>query len=126
TGDPERLRGTSVTEGFMAMFGAQPQLGRGFLPEEDQPGRDNVVILSHRLWQRRFGGDPKILSQAITLDGQNYTVIGVMPATFSFGGDFWAPVAVTAQPAQKPGGGSLAAQGKGQQGGGLGSARRGR
>jgi len=123
TGDPERLRGTSVTEGFMAMFGAQPQLGRGFLPEEDQPGRDNVVILSHRLWQRRFGGDPKILSQAITLDGQNYTVIGVMPATFSFGGDLWTPMAFTAQQAQNRGGRSLTAMGQLKQGVALDQAR---
>jgi putative ABC transport system permease protein len=111
-GDPERLRGLSVSEGFMAIFGAQPQLGRVFLPEEDQPGRNNVVILSHRLWQRRFGGDPKILSQVITLDGQNYTVIGVMPATFSFGGDLWTPMAFTAQQAQNRGGRSLTAMGQ--------------
>ena len=68
------------------MLGAKPELGREFLPEEDQPGRNNVVILSHGLWQRRFGGDPKIINQTITLSGRIYTVIGVMPATFSFGG----------------------------------------
>src|SRR5262249_37340146 len=117
TGDPERLRGLSVTEGFMAMFGAQPQLGRDFLPEEDQPGRNEVVILSHRLWQGRFGGDPKILSQAITLDGQNYTVIGVMPATFSFGGDLWTPMGFTAQQKQNRGGRSLTAMGQLKQSG---------
>ncbi|MCA1601991.1 MAG: ABC transporter permease, partial [Acidobacteria bacterium] len=101
TGDPERLRGLNVTEGFFAMLGAQPQLGRDFLLEEDQPGRNNVVILSHGLWQRRFGADPKILDQAITLSGQNYTVIGVMPSTFHFGRgddqiDLWTPMAFTA------------------------------
>jgi putative ABC transport system permease protein len=83
TGDPERLRVLNVTEGFFATLGAQPQLGRDFLAEEDQPGRNNVVILSHGLWQRRFGGDSKILNQAITLNGQSYTVIGVVAATFT-------------------------------------------
>ena len=56
TGDPERLRVLNVTEGFFAMLGAQPQLGRDFLLEEDQPERNNVVILSQGLWQKRFGG----------------------------------------------------------------------
>ena len=55
TGEPERLQGQRVTDGFFAMLGAQPQMGRVFMPEEDQPGHSNVVILSHGLWQRRFG-----------------------------------------------------------------------
>src|SRR5262249_49202479 len=71
TGDPERLRGMSVTEGFFTTLGAQPQLGRDFLSEEHQPGHSNVAILNQGLWQRRFGGDPKIINQAITLDGQS-------------------------------------------------------
>ena len=117
TGDPERLIGLKVTEGFFAMLGAQPQLGRDFLVEEDQPGRNNVVVLSHGLWQRRFGGDPKILNQAITLSGQSYTVIGVMPETFRFGGgdevtELWTPMAFTAQEAQNHGGHYVAAMGK--------------
>lgn len=117
TGDPERLRGLNVTEGFFAMLGAQPQLGRDFLLEEDQPGHNNVVILSHGLWQRRFGGDFKILNQVITLNGQSYTVIGVMPATFRFGSgenelDLWTPMAFTEQEAQNHGGHSLAAIGQ--------------
>ncbi|HEY7179984.1 MAG TPA: ABC transporter permease [Blastocatellia bacterium] len=115
TGDPEQIRGMKVTDGFFATFGAQPQLGRDFLPEEDQPGRDNVVILSHGLWQRRFAGDPKILNRALTLNGQSYTVIGVMPATFRFGGsdlDLWTPMAFTAQQAQIHGGHWLGAIGR--------------
>jgi putative ABC transport system permease protein len=117
TGDPERLHGLNVTEGFFAMLGAQPQLGRDFLLEEDQPGRSNVVILSHGLWQRRFGADPKILNQSITLSGQSYTVIGVMPGTFRFGRaedqiDLWTPMAFTAQDAQNHGGHSVAAIGQ--------------
>jgi putative ABC transport system permease protein len=117
TENPERLNGLKVTEGFFAMLGFQPQLGRDFLPEEDQPGRNNLVILSHRLWQRRFGSDPKILNQAITLSGQSYTVIGVMPPTFRFGGgeegiDLWTPMAFTAKDAQNHGGHFVAAIGK--------------
>ncbi|HKP88121.1 MAG TPA: ABC transporter permease [Blastocatellia bacterium] len=107
TGEPERLQGLRVTDGFFATLGAQPQIGREFLPEEDQPGHGNVVILSHGLWQRRFGGDENILNQTMTLNGQSYTVVGVMPATFRFGGrstDLWTPMAFTAQQAQSHGG----------------------
>ncbi len=115
SGDPERLRGTLVTDGFFATFGATPQLGRDFLPEEDQPGRNFVVMLSNGFWQRRFGGDPKIVNQAITLNGQSYTVIGVMPASFRYGGrdvDLWTPIAFTAQQAQNHGGHYLQAVGR--------------
>jgi putative ABC transport system permease protein len=107
TGEPERLRGMFVSDGFFALFGATPQLGRDFLPEEDQPGRNFVVMLSNGLWQRRFGSDPTIVNQAITLNGQRYTVIGVMPASFRYGGrelDLWTPIAFTAQQAQNHGG----------------------
>ena len=115
TGDPERLRGLNVSEGFFAMLGAQPQLGRDFLLEEDQPGHNQVVILSHGLWQRRFGGEAGILNQSIMLNGQSYTVIGVMPASFRFGGrdnEFFMPMAFTEQQAQNYGGHSLAAIGQ--------------
>lgn len=109
-GNPELLRGLSVTSGFCAMLGVQPQLGRDFLSEEAQPGRNNVVLLSHALWQRRFGGDPKILNQTVPLDGQNYTVIGVMPEDFHFinrESEIWTLIAFTAQDAQNRGGHSL-------------------
>jgi putative ABC transport system permease protein len=109
-GNPELLKGLSVTSGFCAMLGVQPQLGRDFLPEEAQPGRNNVVLLSHQLWQRRFGGDPKIVNQTIPLDGQSYTVIGVMPAGFQFlnrESEVWTLIALTAQDAQNHGGHSL-------------------
>lgn len=114
-GDPERLRGQSVTDGFFAMLGATPQVGRDFLPEEDQPGHNNVVILSQGLWQKRFGGDPKIVNQAITLDGQSYTVVGVMPGAFRFGGpdlDLWTPMAFTVKQSQQRGGHYVSAIGQ--------------
>jgi predicted permease len=105
-GDPERLRGMLVTEGFFAMLGVRPQIGRDFLPEEDRAGRNNVVILSHRLWQRRLGGDPNVVNRVITLGGQSYTVIGVAPATFRFvdsDAEFWTPMAFTAEQAEQRG-----------------------
>ncbi|MCI0486654.1 MAG: ABC transporter permease [Blastocatellia bacterium] len=114
-GDPERLRGQRITHGCFAMLGVQPQIGRDFLPEEDQPGHNEVVILSHGLWQRRFGGDPNILNQAITLDGQSYTVIGVMGQDFRFGGsdtELWTPIAFTAQQAGQHGSHYLSAIGR--------------
>jgi len=115
TGDPERLRGMFVSDGFFTLLGATPQLGRDFLPEEDRAGRNFVVMLSHGLWQRRFGGDPNIVNQAITLNGQSYTVIGVMPASFRYGGrnlDLWTPMAFTAQQAQNHGGHFLSVVGR--------------
>jgi hypothetical protein len=75
TGDPEQLGGMNVTDGFLAMLGAQPLLGRDFLPDENRAGRNNVVILSYGLWQRRFGGEANILNQTLTLSSQSYTVI---------------------------------------------------
>ncbi|HJQ25168.1 MAG TPA: ABC transporter permease [Blastocatellia bacterium] len=104
--EPERLLGMRVSDGFLETLGVQPALGRDFLTEENQPGHNFVVILSHGLWQRRFGGDSNVLNRAITLNGQSYTVVGVMPASFRYGGrviDLWTPIAFTAQQAQQHG-----------------------
>src|SRR5829696_195501 len=84
-GEPARLQGSVVTADLFPLLGVQPMLGRTFLPDEDKPSETGrVVILSHSLFQRRFGGDPSILNQSITLDGINFTVVGVMPAAFEF------------------------------------------
>ncbi len=83
-GQPELLPGLQVSAGFFTTLRVQPFLGRGFLPEENKPGNDQVVILSYGLWQRRFGGDPQILGKQITLDDKSYSVVGVMPAGFRF------------------------------------------
>ena len=115
SGNPEQLNAERVTDGFFAMFGVQPQLGRNFLPEENLPGGDNVVLLSHGLWQRRFGGNPDIINQTILLSGQRYTVVGIIPATYSFGRpdtELWTPMAFTPQQAQEYGGHYLAAVGR--------------
>src|SRR5262245_23518963 len=83
-GAPEKLGTTLVTKDFFSVLGVGPALGRTFLPEEDRPGHDRVVILSHSLWQRRFGGDPAIIGQKTTLSGNVYTVVGVMPPGFHY------------------------------------------
>jgi len=90
SGEPERIDGIGVTWNFFPMLGIRPALGRGFLPEEDQPAGSPVVILSHSLWQRRFRSDPNLLGKVITLDEKGYTVVGIMPESFRFPGD-WSP-----------------------------------
>jgi putative ABC transport system permease protein len=87
-GESERLEGARVTAGFFPVLGIAPMLGRSFLAEEDRPGGPQVCVLSHQLWQSRFGRDLSIVGKAITLDGKRYTVLGVMPATFEFVGRF--------------------------------------
>jgi putative ABC transport system permease protein len=83
-GEPERIPTVLATAGLFDMLGVRPIQGRTFLPDEDQPGKPHVVVMSERLWRRRFGADPKLLGSSITLDGQAATVIGIMPASFQF------------------------------------------
>jgi putative ABC transport system permease protein len=106
TGEPERLEGKRVSANLFPLLGVEPQLGRAFLPEEDQPGAGRVVILSHGLWQRRFGSDMKIVGKPLTLNGESFTVIGVMPPDFQFPRrevDLWVPIAFTSQEAASRG-----------------------
>jgi len=96
-GDPERVGAALVTASFFPLLGVKPALGRSFIPEEDQPGANNrFVIMSDRLWQRRFGADANILGKTVTLSGGSYTVVGVMGPEFQFGttGDLWLPLAL--------------------------------
>src|SRR5436190_2039548 len=78
-GQPENISGSRFSANIFRLLGIQPLLGRDFLPEEEAYGRDHVVLLSHELWRQRFGGDPAIVGQTMTLDDESYTVIGVMP-----------------------------------------------
>jgi putative ABC transport system permease protein len=79
-GEPEKVNAERVTGNLFPMLGVQPQLGRGFLAEEDQEGHDQVILLSDSLWRRRFHADPAVLRQKLLLNGKPYEVIGVMPA----------------------------------------------
>ena len=84
-GEAERLQGRNVSPEFFPVLGVEPALGRAFTEEENVPGRGRVAVISHGLWQRRFGGDPRILGRALTLNGEPHTVVGVMPPNFIFG-----------------------------------------
>src|SRR6266498_70755 len=84
--DVEWIWEESASANFFDLLGVQPALGRFFLPAEDtHPGGDNVTVLSHGLWQRKFGGDPKILGQTIEISNRPFTVVGVAPASFNGG-----------------------------------------
>lgn len=86
---PEHIAGLKVTQNLFPMLGIGPLLGRLFVEGEDKDGADHEVILSYRLWQRRFSGDRNVLGKPIVLDGQAYVVVGVMPQGFQFA-PFWA------------------------------------
>jgi len=110
-GEPEQLLGTRISSGYFAVVGVDPILGRAFLPEEYERGKGQVVILGYNFWQRRYGGDKNVINKNITLDGNTYTVVGVMPAgiypawpatsghlTFDEQQQqFWTPMSFTAQ-----------------------------
>ena len=106
---PDRLSGARVSADFFRVMGVGPVIGRAFTAEEDEPGREHVAVISHALWQSRFGGDPGIIGKTLLLDGRGYTVIGVMPAGFEFPragelpsffelaprAQLWTPIALT-------------------------------
>ena len=83
-GEPETFQSWLVTEGFFQILGVGALHGRTFLPEEYQPGREGVVVMSHGLWQRRFGSDPGIVGKQLVLDGKPSTVVGILPPEFHF------------------------------------------
>jgi predicted permease len=96
SGLPERIVGSRVSRDFLAVLGVRPVLGRDFLAEEDRPGARRVVLLSHGLWARRFGADPRVLGRPLRMNGESYTVVGVMPAGFRFPAkaELWTPVQI--------------------------------
>jgi putative ABC transport system permease protein len=103
-GEPERLDGQVVTANVFSILGVAPAIGRTFSPEEDQPGQEHVVVLSDALWRRRFNRDPSIINRPIMLNGESFTVIGVMPRGFFFPEreiELWTPWAM--EPDQKAG-----------------------
>jgi len=101
-GDPERIDGQRVSASLFPLLGVEPQLGRVFRPEDDQPGANQVVMMSYGLWQRRFGGDPGIVGKPLNLNGKSFTVVGVMPRGFQFPSRYdqlWVPIAFDAKEA---------------------------
>jgi len=92
--ESERLGGLAMTTDLFAVLGVEPVLGRAFLPEEGQEGRDAVVVLSYGLWQRRFAEDPTAVGRTVSINGRPRTVVGVMPAGFRFPeiADLWLPL----------------------------------
>jgi predicted permease len=81
-GEPERLNGLRMSANGLHLLRARPVLGRAFAPDEDQPGKEKVIVLSHQLWQRRFGGEHDVVGRAVLLNDERYTIIGVLPAGF--------------------------------------------
>jgi predicted permease len=97
SGEPVRLTATLVSAELFSVLGVKPELGRTYFPGEDAAGQDNYVILSHALWQERFGSDPSIIGRAIQVDGISRQVLGVMPAAFRFPSSktqIWVPLHV--------------------------------
>ncbi|HEV2664709.1 MAG TPA: ABC transporter permease [Blastocatellia bacterium] len=90
--EPERVAPAKVSAEFFPMLGIEPMLGRAILPEDQGPKGERVLVISHSLWQRRFGGDPGALGKKVSLDDEPYTIVGVMPPRFWFDGrDGWFP-----------------------------------
>ena len=96
SGEPERVTQYLVSPNFFDVVGVAPARGRGFLPGEDEPGREREVVLSDALWRRRFGADPSIVGRKMRLDDQDYLVVGVMPQKFEFPktAELWTPWAI--------------------------------
>src|SRR5882762_9553288 len=93
-GEPERVLAPKASANFFSLLGVEPVIGRTFQPGEDKPGAPPVTVLTYGLWQRRFGGDKGIIGQSLTLNGDSYTVVGVLPASFQFAlrpADLWRP-----------------------------------
>jgi len=112
---PEKVDAARVSASLFPLLGVEAALGRTFLEEEDQEGRNQFAIISHSLWQRHYDGDPEVLEKAIQLDRQPYTIVGVMPAGFEFPlrgprwnnqpADVWVPMAFTESELRVRGGG---------------------
>lgn len=102
SGEPQRVAAAKITANLIPTLGVAPALGRSFLPEEEGVGANHVVLLSHGLWQRQFGSDPSLVNNTILLNGESYTVVGVMPPGFKFPAlkELWVPLAL--DPVKEP------------------------
>ena len=103
--EPELVIGQQVTGDFFKVFGVAASVGRTFNPDEFTPGRESVVVLSHRLWQRRFGGSPAAIGSTATINGRPFTIVGVMPPAFDYPGpryELWTPLPTPRSADQPP------------------------
>src|SRR5262245_2380325 len=115
-GEPERVNGRYVSADFCAVFDLKPVIGSALAPSEDEPNVTPVVLISHDLWQRKFGGAQDVLSKAITLDDKSYSIIGVLPADFTLfrENDVFVPIGQWNAPALKRRGAGLGLHGMGR------------
>ena len=102
-GHPQKVQAFRISANLFEMLGVQPQLGRTFVGEEEQPGKDQEIILGHALWQQRYASDPQILGRNIKVDGKDCTVVGVMSKGFDFPlpAEAWIPLAIDAKDRQR-------------------------
>jgi predicted permease len=100
-GEPERISGALISANFFPVLGIKPLLGRTFNAEDDQPGRDDTVLIGYGLWKSRFGSDPQILGKVLALNGRPHTVIGIMPRGLRhpYEADMWVPLGYREDPA---------------------------
>jgi putative ABC transport system permease protein len=99
TGTPQSVTGFQFSTNLFMLLGAQPLLGRTFLSEDGEPGKDHVIVLSHRLWEKRFASDQSVVGRSVNLNGRPYTIVGVMPPEFAHPGtfvDLWTPLTLEA------------------------------
>lgn len=115
SGEPARLAGIRASASLFPMLGVKPAVGRGFTAAEDTFGGDRVAVIAHRLWQERFGGAPNVLGRSLTLDGRDYTIVGVLPENFRFAdleADVWRPMAFESWELENRGGHNYQAIGR--------------
>ncbi|PYV20207.1 MAG: hypothetical protein DMG24_23520, partial [Acidobacteria bacterium] len=95
-GEPQRVAGMRASANYFHLLGVNAALGRTFAAGDDEPGREHVAIVSHGLWQTHFASDPSVVGKTVRLNGDTYTIVGVMPASFklmSFASQVWTPLA---------------------------------
>jgi putative ABC transport system permease protein len=96
SGEPEQFAGATISPSVLPLLGIQPVAGRGFADGEDKPGAAPVAMIGEGLWKRRFGGDPSLVGRAVTLNGIDYTVVGIAPPALALltNGDIWTPLTI--------------------------------
>jgi putative ABC transport system permease protein len=96
-GQPQKVQTFHISANLFAMLGVSPQMGRAFLPEEEEPGKDQEIVLGHGFWEQRYASDPRIIGRSVKVDGKSYTIVGVMPKGFDFPlpAEAWLPLSIS-------------------------------